>query len=39
MVAFAYSIWAPWYLASLGMAAIFVGLGTALYQNRRVPSL
>lgn len=37
MVAFAYSIWAPWYVASLGMAAIFVGLGTALCEDRYAP--
>jgi O-antigen ligase len=39
MAAFAYSIWAPWYVASLGMAAIFVSLGTALYRERRAASL
>jgi O-antigen ligase len=30
MIASAYSIWAPWFMASLAMAAIFAGLGAAL---------
>jgi O-antigen ligase len=30
MVASAYSIWAPWFMASLAMAAVFAALGAAL---------
>jgi O-antigen ligase len=30
LVASAYSIWAPWFMATLAMAAIFAALGTAL---------
>jgi O-antigen ligase len=30
IVATAYSIWAPWFMASLAMTAIFAGLGAAL---------
>jgi O-antigen ligase len=30
VVAFAYSIWAPWFMATLAMAAIFAALGAAL---------
>jgi hypothetical protein len=29
-VASAYSIWAPWFMASLAMASIFAALGAAL---------
>jgi O-antigen ligase len=30
LVAFAYSIWAPWFMATLAMAAIFAALGAVL---------
>jgi O-antigen ligase len=36
IVATAYSIWAPWFMASLAMAAIFAALGAAL-QSRQGP--
>jgi len=34
LIATAYSIWAPWFMASLAMAAIFAGLGAALPQRK-----
>jgi O-antigen ligase len=33
LVASAYSIWAPWFMASLAMAAIFAALGAALPED------
>jgi hypothetical protein len=33
LVASAYSIWAPWFMASLAMAAIFAALGAALHRR------
>jgi O-antigen ligase len=37
LIASAYSIWAPWFLASLAMAAIFAALGAALPERKRPP--
>jgi O-antigen ligase len=34
LIATAYSIWAPWFMASLALAAIFAGLGAALPQRK-----
>jgi O-antigen ligase len=34
LIASAYSIWAPWFLASLAMTAIFAALGAALPERR-----
>lgn len=34
LIATAYSIWAPWFMASLAMAAIFAALGAALRRDR-----
>jgi O-antigen ligase len=36
LIASAYSIWAPWFMASLAMASIFAALGAALPDSRRV---
>jgi O-antigen ligase len=38
MVATAYSIWAPWFLATLAMAAIFAALGAALQPRAAGPA-
>jgi O-antigen ligase len=35
LVASAYSIWAPWFMASLAMTAIFAALGAALPEGER----
>ena len=35
LLASAYSIWAPWFMASLAMAAIFAALGAALPEGER----
>jgi hypothetical protein len=34
LIASAYSIWAPWFMASLAMASIFALLGIALPESR-----
>lgn len=41
LVATAYSIWAPWYMAALAMAAVFASLGAALPEPRadRTPTV
>jgi O-antigen ligase len=35
LVAFAYSIWAPWFMATLAMVAIFAALGAAVQRPQR----
>jgi hypothetical protein len=39
LVASAYSIWAPWFMASLAMAAMFAALGAALPEGERRPGV
>ncbi len=36
LIATAYSIWAPWFMASLAMASIFAALGAGL-PERKMP--
>src|SRR5262249_45759158 len=35
--AFSFSLWAPWFMASFGLAAIFAGLGIELVCRNEVP--
>jgi O-antigen ligase len=37
LIATAYSIWAPWFMASLAMASIFAALGAALPERKAIP--
>jgi hypothetical protein len=34
MAGSSFSLWAPWFMATLGMVAAFAGLGTTLLKNR-----
>jgi O-antigen ligase len=36
LVAFAYSIWAPWFMASLALSSVFAALGAVLHRERLV---